>query len=138
VSKNIIPGKWYRKKALPSVGIKKVGVFNLFGRRAPTREAHNDLIQKIGAFIYECEYHLVFCPQYRYRILKNELGEYTKQQIYRWCRQKELVEVLELNVQPDQVVVSIVPKHTIWNFMGSLGSVDISPGWPKNDPSIRR
>jgi putative transposase len=72
--------------------------------------------------IYECKYHLVFCPKYRYRVLRDEVGEYTKQQIYRLCEQKDGVEVLELNVQPDHVhlVVSIPPKYAVSNFAGYL------------------
>jgi len=55
-------------------------------------------------------------------VLKDEIAEYTQQQIYQLCQQKELVEVLELNVQPDHVhlVVSIPPKYAISNFMGYL------------------
>lgn len=70
--------------------------------------------------IYECKYHIVFCPKYRYRILRDEVAEYTKQQVYRLCQQKDAVEVLELNVQPDHVhlVVSIAPKYAVSNFMG--------------------
>ena len=72
--------------------------------------------------IYECKYHLVFCPKYRYRVLQDEVGEYTKQQIYRLCEQKDGVEVLELNVQPDHVhlVVSIPPKYAVSSFAGYL------------------
>ena len=72
--------------------------------------------------LYECKYHVVFCPKYRYRILKDEIGEYTRQQIYALCRQKEDVEVLELNVRPEHVhfVGSIAPKYSISEFMGYL------------------
>jgi putative transposase len=65
---------------------------------------------------------VVFCPKYRYQIFKDQIGEYTKQQIYRLCQQKELVEVLELNVQPDHIhlVVSIPPKYAVSEFMGYL------------------
>jgi putative transposase len=78
--------------------------------------------KKLSHSIYECKYHIVFCPKYRYRILKDEIAEYTRQQIYQLCQQKELVEVLELNVQPDHVhlVVSIPPKYAISSFMGYL------------------
>jgi putative transposase len=64
----------------------------------------------------------VFCPKYRHRILKGELGEYVKQQIYQLCRQKEQVEILELNVQPEHVhlVLSIAPKYAVSEFMGYL------------------
>jgi len=64
----------------------------------------------------------VFCPKYRHRIFKGELGEYVKQQIYQLCRQKEQVEILELNVQPEHVhlVLSIPPKYAVSEFMGYL------------------
>jgi putative transposase len=78
--------------------------------------------QRLSHTLYECKYHIVFCPKYRYRILKDEIGEYTKQQIYRLCQQKDKVEVLELNVQPDHVhlVASIPPKYAVSNVMGYL------------------
>jgi putative transposase len=64
----------------------------------------------------------VFCPKYRYRIFKEEIAEYTRQQIYGLCRQKELVEVLELSIQPDHVhlVASIPPKYAVSSFIGYL------------------
>ena len=78
--------------------------------------------KKLSHSIYECKYHVVFCPKYRYRVFKEEIGEYVKQQINRLCQQKEQVEVLELNVQADHVhlVVSIPPKYSVSNFMGYL------------------
>ena len=78
--------------------------------------------KKLSHSLYECKYHIVFCPKYRYRIFKEEIAEYTRQQIYRLCQQKELVEVLELNVQPDHVhlLVSIPPKYAVSDFMGYL------------------
>ena len=46
----------------------------------------------------------------------------TRQQIEQRCRQKEDVEVLELNIQPDHVhlVVSLAPKYSVSEFMGYL------------------
>ena len=78
--------------------------------------------KRLSHTIYECKYHIVFCPKYRYRILKDEVGEYTRQQIHRLCEQKELVEVLELNVQVDHVhlVLSVAPKYAVSNLMGYL------------------
>jgi putative transposase len=40
--------------------------------------------------------------------------------VYQLCRQKEQIEVLELNVRPDHVhlVVSIPPKYAVSGFMG--------------------
>jgi putative transposase len=64
----------------------------------------------------------VFCPKYRYRIFKADIGEYVRQLVYQLCRQKEQVEVLELNVQPDHVhlIMSIPPKYSVSEFMGYL------------------
>ena len=78
--------------------------------------------KRLSHRLYECKYHIVFCPKYRYRILKEEIGEYVKQLVHQLCRQKEQVEVLELNVQPDHVhiIVSIPPKYAVSAFMGYL------------------
>jgi putative transposase len=69
--------------------------------------------QKLSHSIYQCKYHIVFCPKYRYRLLGGEVGEYTKREIYRLAEQKDRVEVLEVNVQADHVhmVLSIAPKY---------------------------
>jgi putative transposase len=78
--------------------------------------------KRLAHSVYECKYHIVFCPKYRYRILRDEVAEYTKQQIYRLCEQKDAVEVIELKVQVDHVhlVVSIAPKYAVSSFMGYL------------------
>ena len=78
--------------------------------------------KKLSHTIYDCKYHIVFCPKYRYRILKGTLAEYCKQEIYKLCTQKDLVEILELNIQPDHVhvVISIPPKYSVSSIMGFL------------------
>ena len=78
--------------------------------------------KRLAHSLYECKYHLVFCPKYRHRIFKEEIAEYTRQQIYSLCKQKEDIEVLELNIQADHIhlVVSIAPKYAVSEFMGYL------------------
>jgi putative transposase len=78
--------------------------------------------KKLSHTIYECKYHFAICPKYRFRIFKAEIAEYTKQQTYILCRQKELVEILELNVQLDHIhlVMSIPPKYSLSSVMGFL------------------
>ena len=78
--------------------------------------------KRLSHSLYECKYHLVFCPKYRYRILKEGIGEYVKQLVYQLCKQKEQVEVLELNIQADHVhlVVEIPPKYAVSEFVGYL------------------
>ena len=78
--------------------------------------------KRLSHSIYECKYHVVFCPKYRYRVLTGEVGEYVTQEIIRLCSQKDGVEVLEANVQADHVhlVLSIPPKYAVSSVMGYL------------------
>ena len=76
--------------------------------------------KKLSHTLYECKYHIVFCPKYRFRIFKDEISEYSKQQLYILCRYKESVEIMELNVRTDHIhlVVSIAPKYSVSSLMG--------------------
>ena len=78
--------------------------------------------KKLSYTLYECKYHIVMCPKYRHRIFRDEIAEYAKQQLYSLCRQKDLVEVLELNILADHIhlVVSIPPKYSVSAVMGYL------------------
>ena len=79
-------------------------------------------LKKLAHSVYECKYHIVFCPKYRYRLFSDEVAEYTRQQIYELCRRKDGLEILELNIQPDHIhlVLSIPPKYAVSNVMGYL------------------
>ena len=72
--------------------------------------------------IYECKYHLIFCPKYRYRVLTDEVRKYTGETIEKLVKQKEGLEIIELNVQPDHVhlVIWIPPKYSVASVMGYL------------------
>ncbi len=78
--------------------------------------------RKLSHSIYECKYHVVFCPKYRFRIFQGDIASYTRQQIEVLCRQKDLIELLEVNVQQDHihVVMSIPPKYAVSSVMGFL------------------
>ena len=78
--------------------------------------------RKLSHSLYECKYHVVFCPKYRFRILRGEVGEYVHREIHTLCHHKEGVEVLEANVQADHVhlVLTIPPKYAVSNMMGYL------------------
>jgi putative transposase len=79
-------------------------------------------LKKLAHSVYECKYHIVFCPKYRYKILQSEVARYVMQQIYRLSHQKDGLEVLEVNVQPEHIhlVVSIPPKYAVSQYMGFL------------------
>ncbi|MBW2430068.1 MAG: transposase, partial [Deltaproteobacteria bacterium] len=61
--------------------------------------------KKLSHSIYECKYHIVFCLKYRYRIFDGQIGDYASQQVYQLARQKDLLAVEELNVQPDHAQI---------------------------------
>jgi putative transposase len=78
--------------------------------------------KRLAHSVYECKYHVVFCPKYRYKILQAEVAEYVKGQIYRLSAQKDGVEVVEVSVQVDHVhlIVAIPPKYAVSQYMGFL------------------
>ena len=78
--------------------------------------------KKLSHSFYECKNHVVIGPKYRYRVLKEEIGEYTRQHLYRLAGQKDLLEILEMNIQANHVhmVLSIPPKYAVSNILGFL------------------
>ncbi len=78
--------------------------------------------KRLSHTIYECQYHIVFCPKYRFRILEGAIGSFVLKSIYQLLGYKEKVEVLEANVQSDHVhmVLSIPPKYSVSSLMGYL------------------
>lgn len=71
--------------------------------------------------VYKCDYHIVWTPKYRYRVLFGEVKSLVENDIRMLCERKR-VEVIELNVQIDHVhvVVSIPPKVSVSVLMGTL------------------
>jgi putative transposase len=78
--------------------------------------------KRLSHSIYECKYHVVFCPKYRHRVFKDEIKSYTERLLHRLAEQKEGMELLELNVQADHVhmVAVIPPKYAVSAVMGYL------------------
>ena len=77
--------------------------------------------RKLSHVVYQCTYHVVWVPKYRFRILKGGVKELLEEDIRMLCAWKE-VEVLELSVQEDHVhlVCSIPPKVSVSQLMGFL------------------
>jgi len=71
--------------------------------------------------VYQCKYHMVWCPKYRYRILTGEVGSQLEQTLRLLCQWKR-IEILELNIQSDHVhlVVQIPPRLSVSQAMGIL------------------
>jgi putative transposase len=86
------------------------------------KEVQMSRFKKLSHTLYECKYHVVICPKYRFKILRDELAEYFRQHIYSLASQKDLVEILEMNIQSDHVhmVLSIPPKYAVSQLIGFL------------------
>ena len=81
--------------------------------------------KKLAHSLYECKYHIVFCPKYRYKIMRDEVAKYVERKIHVLCSQKDEVEVIEINVQPDHVhlVPYFCTKSAGFNFFLQTGAV---------------
>ena len=77
--------------------------------------------RRLTHVVYKCDYHIVFTPKYRFRILTGEIAAAMEQDIRQVCSWKE-VEIDEMRVQSDHVhmVVSIPPRLSVSDFMGVL------------------
>ena len=64
--------------------------------RCELQEVHHAArFNRLSHSLYECKYHIVFCPKYRYRILYGEVAEFTEREIRQLCKQKDRIEILE-------------------------------------------
>lgn len=69
--------------------------------------------KKQSHVVYKCDYHIVWVPKYRFRIMTGEIGLLMEKDI-RMYSEWLGCEIVELNVQVDHVhVVFIYGKHII-------------------------
>ncbi len=57
---------------------------------------------KLSHTIWHCQYHIVWVPKYRFRILSSKVGEEVDKCVRAFCEQQG-AEVVELNIQIDHV-----------------------------------
>src|SRR5574341_1356720 len=77
--------------------------------------------KRLSHAIYSCDYHIVWVPKYRFRVLRGaikEMLEHDMRAISEWLGS----EVKELNVREDHVhvVVSIPPKIAVSDYVGMV------------------
>jgi putative transposase len=77
--------------------------------------------RKLSHVVYQCTYHIVWVPKYRFRVLTGAIAELVEHDIHVLSSWRD-VEILELNVRADHVhiVCSIPPKLSVSEFMGLL------------------
>lgn len=77
--------------------------------------------QKLSHTIWHCQYHVVWTPKYRMRILEGAVGQEVASCVRAFSEQKSC-NIIELNVQRDHVhlVVMVPPKLSISDYMGII------------------
>jgi len=77
--------------------------------------------KRLAHAVWQCKYHVVWCPKYRYRILRGELGKTVRDIIRQLCEWKK-IEILEGNIQIDHIhlVLEIPPKYSISEAVGFI------------------
>jgi len=77
--------------------------------------------KKLSHTIWHCQYHIVWTPKYRYRVLDGGVKQEVGNCIRAFSEQKKC-EVVELNVQIDHVhlIVSIPPKLSVSSYVGMV------------------
>ena len=77
--------------------------------------------QKLSQTLWCCQYHIVWVPKYRFRILSGEVAREVANCIRSFSEQKKC-KIVELNVQIDHVhlLVKVPPKISISGFMGII------------------
>jgi putative transposase len=78
-------------------------------------------LQKLAHTVWECKYHVVWCPKYRFRILNGEVGKSLRAIIRQLCEWKQ-IEILAGNVQTEHIhlVISFPPKYSVAEVIGFL------------------
>ena len=76
---------------------------------------------KLSQSVWHCQYHIVWTPKYRYKVLKGKIAKEIEKSILAYSAQKG-AKIIELNIQIDHVhlLVMIPPKESISNFVGTL------------------
>ena len=80
-------------------------------------------IKKTAHSSYRCEYHIVFAPKYRRKVIYKELKRDIGEILRKLCNEMK-VEIIEAEACPDHIhmLVSIPPYISIAQFVGTLKS----------------
>lgn len=72
---------------------------------------------------YRCEYHIVFAPKYRRKIIYKEIKRDVGEILRKLCNEMK-VEIIEAEACPDHIhmLVSIPPYMSVAQFVGTLKS----------------
>jgi putative transposase len=77
--------------------------------------------QKLSQTIWHCQYHIIWAPKYRFKILIGEIATEVENCVRAFSEQKGC-RIIELNIQIDHVhlLIMVPPKVSISELMGTL------------------
>ena len=77
--------------------------------------------EKLSQTLWHCQYHIVWVPKYRYRVLRDKIAQEISSCIRSFSEQKA-TEIVELNIQYDHVhlLVFVPPKLSISDYVGTI------------------
>ena len=80
-----------------------------------------ELYKRLSHTTYLCNYHVVFCPKYRFRILYGTVGQKVRDWVRKISEWKG-AEIIEGHVSKDHVhlVLSIPPKYAVSEVIGTI------------------
>lgn len=83
----------------------------------------NNEVKHTAYSSYRCEYHIVFAPKYRRKVIYKELKRDIGEILRKLCNQMK-VEIIEAEACPDHIhmLVSIPPYMSVAQFVGTLKS----------------
>ena len=81
----------------------------------------NNEIKTLSHSTYRCQYHIVFAPKYRRKVIYGKIKKDIGEIIRKLCEQKG-VEIIEAEACKDHIhlLVSILPYISVAQFMGYL------------------
>ncbi len=77
--------------------------------------------QKLTHVLWHCQYHIVWVPKYRFRVLKGVIQTEVLNSIQVYCSQLSC-QIVEVNIQADHVhlLVKVPPKLSISKLVGTI------------------
>ena len=71
--------------------------------------------------VYACQYHVIFCPKYRRRVLTDGI-EVRLKEIFNEVKEKYRFEILEMEIMPDHVhlIIDVNPRFGIMECVRKL------------------
>ena len=77
--------------------------------------------KRLSHVIWCCEYHIVWVPKYRYRVLQGGVKREVEKTLHVYSGRLGC-EIVELNIQPNHVhlLIKVPPKRSISELMGIL------------------